>query len=117
MRLELFLTLDGAQYYGYIPFFNIGDENPKRTESYELTEEDEDLLDEDFVIPVNDLCNSLIGPRDVDYLNARQCKLMLGWLEQRLKKPISPRLETIYRKLIEFASKAIKLNTGIVFDL
>ena len=42
---------------------------------------------------------------------------MLGWLERRLTEPIDPRLEIIYRKLIEFASKAIKLNTGIVFDL
>ncbi len=121
MRFVLFLTLKGAIDDGFIPYFDTNDQIPleqdSRTESYELTEEDEDLLDEDFVIPVNDLCNSLIGPRDVDYLNAEQCKLMLGWLEQRLKKPISPRLETIYRKLIEFASKAIKLNTGIVFDL
>lgn len=117
MRLTLFLTLERARYYGYIPFFEVGDENPQRIESYELTEEDEDLLDEDFVIPVNDLCGSLIGPTDVDYLNAEQCKLMLGWLEQRLRETVNPRLETIYRKLIEFARKAIELNTGIVFDL
>ena len=56
-------------------------------------------------------------PGDVDYLNAEQCKLMLGWLEWRLTEPINPRLETIYRKLVEFANKAIELGTGIVFDL
>ncbi|WP_244609154.1 hypothetical protein [Bifidobacterium moukalabense] len=106
---------------GFIPYFDTNNQIPleqdSRTESYELSEEDKDLLDEDFVIPVNDLCGSLIGPTDVDYLNAEQCKLMLGWLEQRLKEPVNPRLETIYRKLVEFARKAIKLDTGIVFDL
>ncbi len=117
MRLTLFLTLEGARYYGYIPFFEVGDENPQRIESYELTEEDENLLDEDFINPIDRLCNSLIDPGDVDYLNAEQCKLMLGWLEQRLREPVNPRLETIYRKLIEFANKSIELNTGIVFDL
>ena len=117
MRLELFLTLEGAQYYGYIPFFNIDDENPQRIESYELSKEDEELLDEDFIDPIDRLCNSLIDPGDVDYLNAEQCKLMLDWLEQRLTKPANPRLGTIYRKLVEFANKAIELNTGIVFDL
>lgn len=67
--------------------------------------------------PIDRLCNSLIDPGDVDYLNAEQCKLMLGWLEWRLTEPINPRLETIYRKLVEFANKAIELGTGIVFDL
>ena len=42
---------------------------------------------------------------------------MLGWLEWRLTEPINPRLEMIYRKLVEFANKAIELGTGIVFDL
>ena len=117
MRLVLFLTLDGAQYYGYILFFDVGEEDSQRIESYELTEEDEDLLDADFIGPIDRLCDSLIDPRDVDYLNAGQCRLMLGWLEQRLNEPIDPRLETIYRKLVEFANRAIELDTGIVFDL
>ncbi len=121
MRLILLLTLEGAEHYGYIPFFKEGYENTtetdNRVEEFELDEGDEDLLDEDFVIPIDDLCDALIGPTDIDYLNADQCRLMLGWLERRVTEPIHPRLETLYRKLIEFAGKAIELNTGIVFDL
>ncbi len=115
MELILILSLEGLDYYDYIP--ETFQARPEQIESFELTEEDEDLLDEDFVDPIDRLCNSIIEPTDVDYLNAEQCKLMLGWLEQRLKEPVNPRLETIYRKLIEFAHKAIELNTGIVFDL
>ncbi len=115
MELILILSLEGLDYYGYIP--ETFQAKPGQIESFELTEEDEDLLDEDFINPIDRLCNSLIDPGDVDYLNAEQCKLMLGWLEQRLREPVNPRLETIYRKLVEFANKSIELNTGIVFDL
>ena len=121
MRFELFLTLDGAISDGFIPYFNTNNEIPldqdSRIKSFELDEEDIDLLDKDFVDAVNERCDALTGPGDIDYLNAKQCALMREWLEQRLKEPIHPRLETIYRKLIEFAGKAIELNTGIVFDL
>lgn len=103
MELVLVLSLEGLNYYGYIP--ETFQAKPGQTESFELTEGDEDLLDKDFIGPIDRLCNSLIDPGDVDYLNAEQCKLMLGWLE------------TIYRKLVEFANKAIELGTGIVFDL
>lgn len=117
MRLKLFLTLKGVQYYGYIPYIEDGEDTTNRIEDYELSEEDENLLDEDFINPIDKLCNALIDPYDVDYLNADQCKLMLTWLQQRIKKPMDPRLEEIYHKLIEYANKAIELNTGIVFDL
>lgn len=90
MRLKLFLTLKGVQYYGYIPFIKDGETTAHRIENFELSSKDEDLLDEDFVIPINDLCGSLIGPGDIDYLNAKQCKLMLKWLEERLNKPVHP---------------------------
>ena len=98
-------------------FPDVGEEDPQHIESYELTEEDEDLLDADFIDPIDRLRDSLIDLRDVDCLNAGQCRLMLGWLEQRLNEPIDPRLETIHRKLVEFANRAIELDTGIVFDL
>ena len=117
MRLGLVLTLEGTHYYGYVPCFSSIEKDSQSIESYELTEEDEELLDEDFVSPIDKLCNALIDPGEVDYLNAEQCKLMIKWLEQRLNKPVHPRLKEIYHKLIEFANKAIKLNTGIVFDL
>ncbi len=121
MRFVLFLTLEGAIDDGFVPYFDTNNTIPldqdARAESFELDEEDAEFLDKDFVIPIDDLCDALIGIGDVDYLNADQCKMMLEWLEQRVTESIHPRLETLYRKLIEFAGKAIELNTGIVFDL
>lgn len=87
MELVLVLSLEGLNYYGYIP--ETFQAKPGQTESFELTEGDEDLLDKDFIGPIDRLCNSLIDPGDVDYLNAEQCKLMLGWLEWRLTEPIN----------------------------
>ncbi len=112
MELVLVLSLEGLNYYGYIP--ETFQAKPGQTESFELTEGDEDLLDKDFISQIDRLCNSLIDPGDVDYLNAEQCKLMLGWLANGGSRSRSTRrLETIYRKLVEFANKAIELGTGI----
>ncbi len=115
MRFILIRDLSDLDFYGYIPeTFNASE---KQIESFELDEKDEDLLDKDFINPVNDLCHSLIDLMDVDYLNSAQCKLLLGWLQQRLTHSIEPRLKTIYTVLIRFAKAAIDLQTGIVFDL
>lgn len=114
MKLILVLSLEELDYYGYIP--ETFQAKPGQTESFELTEEDVNLLDNDFIDPTDKLCNALIDRGDVDYLNAEQCRLMLDWLEQRLKEPTDPRIETIYRELVEFDNKAIELDTGIVFD-
>lgn len=117
MRLILFLTLDGAEYYGYIPFFRNDKNNSLRTERYELNWEDSDLLDSDFINPVNKLTNSLIDIGDVEYLDADKCKIMISWLTHRLTEPLDPKLRETYRVLVTFARKAIALNTGILFDL
>lgn len=69
MELVLVLSLEGLNYYGYIP--ETFQAKPGQTESFELTEGDEDLLDKDFIGPIDRLCNSLIDPGDVDYLNRR----------------------------------------------
>ena len=115
MRLILIRDFQGLHYYGYIPETN--NARREQIEVFELNKEDEGLLDKDFVTPVDDFCHSLIDPGDVDFLNADQCRLLLGWLRKRLKDPLEPRLEIIYNVLVRFAQKAIELDTGIVFDL
>ena len=115
MRLILIRDFQGLHYYGYIPETN--NARKEQIEVFELNKEDEDLLDKDFVTSVDDLCHSLIDPGDVDFLNADQCRLLLGWLRERLKDPLEPRLEIIYNVLVRFVQKAIELDTGIVFDL
>ena len=115
MRFFLIRDLSDLDFYGYIP--ETINASEKQIESFELDEKDEDPLDKDFINPVNDLCHSPIDLMDVDYLNSAQCKLLPGWLQQRLTQSIEPRLRTIYTVLIRFAKAAIDLQTGIVFDL
>lgn len=74
-------------------------------------------FDRDFVEPVNALCNSLIDRGDIDYLNANQCKQLIPWLEERLKRRNPYLLDEFYEKLLEYSRRAVALGTGIVLDL
>ncbi|WP_093959979.1 hypothetical protein [Bifidobacterium vansinderenii] len=111
----LFLTLQGCNYYGHIPEPPL--EASEKVRVYPLETEDLPLLEQDFIEPVDKLCNALLDIGDVDYLNAEQCRILLTWISDRLGQPIGDRLVTIYRTLADFAHQAISLNTGIVIEL
>lgn len=76
-----------------------------------------DLIDKDFVCPVDELCGALLDVGDVDYLDARQCELLVPWLAERLKRPCAYPLNEFYPKLLNFAQRAAKLGTGVVVEL
>lgn len=102
-------------YYGNVPN---GPYDPMHhVELYRMRESDRDPMDEDFTDPVNEVCGTTLGYGDVDFLNPTQCRLLTGWLEARLTRPITPRLATIYRHLLDYAQRAIQYNTGIVIEL
>lgn len=115
MRIVLVRDLTGCDYFGYIPEFS--EAQREHVETFEVDEADGDLLDEDFVSPVDEICQALIDVGDVEYLNADQCKLLLDWLKRRLQRPVDSRLRVIYNQLVQFATEAINLDTGIIFDL
>ena len=119
MFLVLILNLSLIRhYYGNIPEFS--DAPP---EAYELHRLDFpptdfiDVIDLEFAFPVNDMCDALLGPGDVDYLDARQCELLVPWLAKRLAQPCPYPLNELYPKLLEFAQRAVELGTGVVVDL
>lgn len=116
MRFELFLDLEDLDYYGYIP------EIPKNKEGrVELFEFDDEvfaeLFDEDFIDEVNNLCDSYLDLTDVDYFDKEKCAKLKSWLTQRLVKELNPLLKPIYEKLLDFTSRAIELETGVVIQL
>ena len=43
-----------------------------------------DLIDTDFVNPVDELCGALLDIGDEDYLDAQQCSILIPWLVKRL---------------------------------
>ncbi|OZG57316.1 hypothetical protein BTIS_1410 [Bifidobacterium tissieri] len=116
MMFALFHNFDNVKFWHRIPQ-RIGCP-PSQVEIFRMTADaDRDLMDADLVDPVNNLCDALLGPYDVDFLDATQCRLLAGWIEARLTQPITPRLAEIYRKLDDYARRAIEYNTGVVIEL
>ena len=117
MDIMLVLTLDGIEkYYGDIPEV---DDYPDKYEEASFYEDglDDLYLDEHFAMPVNELCGSILGYGDVDYLDAKKCKILISWLEENTKKESNAKVVDIYNKLKEFAKRAVDLNTGIIIEM
>lgn len=117
MEFALFHNFDNVTFWHSIPQ-RVGCPE-SQVETYPLSfETDVELLDDNLVDPVNQLCDSLLGYGDVDFLDAKQCRLLAGWLEAQLEqRQLTPRLTELYRKLDDFARRAVKYNTGVVIDL
>ena len=85
---------------------------------YPLTWEDSEILSEDFCYTYNIQKDTglLLDLGDMDYANAEQCKVLKPRIEERLKKPITPRLKELYTVLLDYISRAIEYNTGVWID-
>ena len=118
MTIQLVLTLNGVdKYYGDIPEISL---YPDKFEEYQCGDSEKELdwyLDEHFAMPVNKLCNSLLGYGDVDYLDANKCIKLISWLEENINKESQAKVIDIYKKLLEFAKRAVELKTGIIIEM
>lgn len=117
MKIELFKTLEGAGWYGNIPWQ--GDDMPDsalETKYYEINEMWEALKHTEFVDPINKLCDTLFDYGDIDYFDASNCIKLKSWLENRLKQPTTACQLEFYTDLLDFATRAIELNTGVVLE-
>lgn len=119
MGIELIIDLSRiASFYGSIP--ETAGAPVGSYERYQLDFDSFDyfdIIDEDFIQPVDNICHSLLDIGDVEYLDIGQCKLLVPWLEKRLERPCPHPLDAFYPKLLEFARRAIELGTGVVIDL
>ena len=86
-------------------------------ECFEWPLEDQELLAADFVEPINDLCGTNLDIYDVDWFDAHRSVLLAGWLSERLQKPCTERLHELYTVLLDYATRAVELGTGIVVEL
>lgn len=84
---------------------------------YEISAQDENLLMEDFVDAINDRCGTLLDYGDIDYFDASKCIQLKAWLDYRLSQPCAPRLRDLYTVLLDFATQAIRLGTGVVVTI
>ena len=118
MFFRLIKTSEGVQsFYGEIPQY-MEEDYAKYTEIYPIeSDEDRDLLLEDFMNPINDLCGTLLDYGDVDWFGVENCKKLKAWLIDRMRRPCNERLRILYTALLGYAVRAIEYDTGVVVEL
>lgn len=114
MSIQLFLCLDGLDYYGDIPEMP---EDPNGiVEEYPLSSDDINMLISD-IDSIDSACNALLDYGDVDFFNCEKCKKLNDWIDNKLKDSIEQRYRKILEILKDFCNRAIELNTGVVIEL
>ncbi|MDD7298176.1 hypothetical protein SAMN05720469_102172 [Fibrobacter intestinalis] len=116
MWVILFKTLEGVDYYGDRP--DAPEDGDPRAEFYDfdINREYWNILETDFINPVNDLCGSLLDFDEDDFFCVEQCVKLKTWIEKRFQQETCPALKPVYEKILEYAIKAIDLGTGIIIQ-
>ena len=116
MWVILFKTLEGVDYYGDRP--DAPEDGDSRAEFYDfdINREYWNILETDFINPVNDLCGSLLDFDEDDFFCVEQCVKLKNWIEKLFQQEICPALKPVYEKILEYAIKAIDLGTGIIIQ-
>ena len=84
---------------------------------YPLSWEDSEIMSEDFwKYNIHKGTGLFLDLGDMDYANAEHCKVLKPRIDERLKKPITPRLKELYTVLLDYVSRAIEYNTGVWID-
>lgn len=117
MWFALFKTLENMPSYGPRPDLPPLSDTRVERFYFRLAREYHDLFEMEFINPVDNLCGALMDLDESDFLDAGQCALLKPWLEERLKGDVIPEFRPVYEKLLEFATRAIELNTGVVVEL
>lgn len=115
MAFYLVKSLDHVNYYGNVPEPVPGHEDA--FDEHALSQSDIKALNGDFVDSINDRCGTLLDLSDVDFFDADKCRILVAWLDERLEGDPGEVLEPLYRKLREYACRAIDLGTGVVVEL
>ncbi len=121
MKFVLFKTLENYEFnkLGWPIWFEPVENN--QTIEYYILENDFDdvdlFFDDGAIDEIAQRCDSLIGYGEDDYFNAEKCKILLGWIEERLLKPAVPRYKEMLEMLKNYCQRAIELNTGVYIDL
>lgn len=121
MRLTLVLDFSGMTYYGNIPNTPFPPD-PRVDETHfdigeDIMSDEWDLLDAEFVLPLDKLCDLTLDYGDVDYLDAEKCANAETWLRKRLAEGVPEQLAPVFGKLSEYATRAKELKTGVVVEL
>ena len=118
LNIVLYKTLGGTSGYGDWPNFP-DDWNDPRVECWSLDfdENDEILLEEELVEPINKLCGACLDFDEADFFNAAKCEQIKAWAEGETQSEQPDVLAAALPKLRDFAARAVELGTGIVIEL
>lgn len=119
MKLALVIKPnDLACTYGNIP--NVPNESNAAAEVFHFVLDSGLSFDEFYwriVDPINSLCGTLLDDGDVDYIESEACVVLLDWAKGLLQEAEDRWLREWLLKLIEFATRAVDLGTGLVVEL
>lgn len=122
MKITLLLTDDVPRTYGDVPF------TPDKSDEREVVwKPSSEFIDWVFkggygamshdILDLDDACDVLLSLGDVDYFDAGQCSRLVAWIDKRFESPVDLRVAPLFRKMREFAARAVELGTGIVVEL
>lgn len=117
MHFQLAKSYKGVKMNRYNqPYFTA--EQKDLYEEYWFSWEEALSMAEDFcyVYEIQKETELLLDIGDIDYADTDTCKIIKPRIEERLKKPISPRLKELYTVLLDYVSRAIEYNTGVWID-
>lgn len=114
MKVYLAHDLSNLPMYGGVPDLT---QEKEKVVSFEITEEDSNLIDDLFVDQTNELCEASLDLGDYQYYNASQCALLLEWLNNVSREERMIPLLNFFNKLKVYLQYAIANNTGIAIEL
>ena len=122
MKFVLFKTLENYEFnkLGWPIWFEPVENNPTIEYYYYLDNDFDDVdlfYDDEAIVEIAERCDSLISYGEDDYFKVEKCKIQLGWIEERLLKPVAPRYKEMLEGLNDYCKRAIEYNTGVYIDL
>jgi hypothetical protein len=115
MELYLAKTLENMKLYG--PTYDLTMESEDRVESFKFGSGESEWLINNLVDMINAECNTLLDDGDYDFIDAHGCEILLKCLGKFNLANSSKEVEELIKKMKEFATRAVELNTGIAIDL
>ncbi|MBR5181235.1 MAG: hypothetical protein IKW88_03180 [Clostridiales bacterium] len=114
MKVFLSKDLSNLPMYGDVPDLS---QETNSVESFEITDDELDLINEFFIDPTNELCDAALDLGDYQYYNDSQCALLLDWLNKVSNEDHMIPLRNFFNKLESYLQYAVANNTGIAIEL
>ena len=115
MEIYLAKTLDNMKMYG--PTYDLSMEPDDRVETYSFDLPENEWLLDNLVDSINAYCDTLLDDGDYDFIPSDECANLIRVLEKVDLKSVPEKCRELVEKMMEFAERAIKYNTGMAIEL